>query len=264
GEGLDTADTLEASAGCHRFLHDGVQGYVFQGALGELAYRFVYVFVLADPLIDHSFLGDYLARSCRIQLVGCLRIQPGYGAAQAQTFRCYHTYVARGEGLAHDTAVVYVYGFICHGSDSFIAVVEGRDRHLMTDSRTVFVIGVDLHLAFIHYCFKFALDSRVQHLCQVFRAESCVEGVLADTQTDHIPLSGMHNAFDAVHVVVELTLEYRLEIRLHALSGYLYHVGDAVLAAHFEFVEVFSDQLKADRKSTRLNSSHVSISYAVF
>src|SRR5699024_12142090 len=84
------------------------------------------------------------------------------------------------------------------------------------------------------------------------------------SQTDHIPMSGMHNAVDAVHVVVELTLEYRLEIRLHALSGYLYHVGDAVLAAHFEFVEVFSDQLKADRKSTRLNSSHVSISYAVF
>ena len=44
---------------------------------------------------------------------------------------------------------------------------------------------------------------------------------------------------------MELTLEYRLEIRLHALSGYLYHVSDAVLAAHFEFVEVFSDQLKA-------------------
>src|SRR5699024_10151753 len=65
------------------------------------------------------------------------------------------------------------------------------------------------------------------------------------SQTDHIPMSGMHNAVDAVHVVVELTLEYRLEIRLHALSGYLYHVGDAVLAAHFEFVEIFSDQLKA-------------------
>ena len=37
GERLDTADTLEASAGGHGILHDGIQGYMLQGALGKVS-----------------------------------------------------------------------------------------------------------------------------------------------------------------------------------------------------------------------------------
>ena len=51
----------------------------------------------------------------------------------------------------------------------------------------------------------------------------------------------MHNTLDAVQVVMELTLEYRLKVSLHALAGNLYHVADAVLAAYLELVEVRSD-----------------------
>src|SRR5699024_5608229 len=58
---------------------------------------------------------------------------------------------------------------------------------------------------------------------------------------DHITLSGMHYTFDAVQVAVEFTLEYRLEVGLHALSCNLYHRCDAVFASNFEFVEVRSD-----------------------
>ena len=76
GERLDTADTLETSAGCHRFLHDGVQGYVIQSTLREFTNSVVNVLVLTDSLIDNFFFCDNLARSVRIQLVGSFCIQP--------------------------------------------------------------------------------------------------------------------------------------------------------------------------------------------
>ena len=60
-ERLDTADTLEASAGGHGILHDGIQGYVLQGTLGEFLHRFIHVFVGAQIFINGTFLGYYLA-----------------------------------------------------------------------------------------------------------------------------------------------------------------------------------------------------------
>ena len=76
GERLDTAYTLKASAGCHRFLHDGVQGNLFQSTLREFLNNFVYILVLTDSLINRTLFSNNLARSVRIQLVGSFCIQP--------------------------------------------------------------------------------------------------------------------------------------------------------------------------------------------
>ena len=76
GEGLDSADALEASTGSHGFLHDGVQRYILQGTLGELLHCLIDILVLSDSFIDGTLFGDHLAGSVGIQLVGSLRIQP--------------------------------------------------------------------------------------------------------------------------------------------------------------------------------------------
>ena len=57
--------------------------------------------------------------------------------------------MARGECLAHDTAVVYRYGFICHGRQTLVTFVEYRDCTFVADLGTVFRIGVDLKLPII-------------------------------------------------------------------------------------------------------------------
>ena len=111
----------------------------------------------------------------------------------------------------------------------------------MTDSCTVFRIGVNLHLTLVNNCLKLVLYLCVQNFAQMFCPETCCKSIFADTDTDHITLSGMHYTFDAVQVAVEFTLEYRLEVGLHALSCNLYHICDAVFASNFEFVEVRSD-----------------------
>src|SRR5699024_9420404 len=76
GERLDSADTLETSAGSHGILHDGIQSYMLQGALREFLYRLVHIFVGTEFFIDGTFLGDHLAGSRRIQLVGRLGVKP--------------------------------------------------------------------------------------------------------------------------------------------------------------------------------------------
>ena len=113
----------------------------------------------------------------------------------------------------------------------------------MTDSGAVFCVGIDLNLTFVYNGLELVLNLCVQNFSEVFCTETCVESFFADTDTDHITLSGMHNAFDAVQVAVEFTLEYRLEIRLHALSGNLNNVCNAVLGTYLELVDVRSDQL---------------------
>ena len=76
GERLDTTDTLEASAGGHRLLHDGVQGNLFQSTLGVQLNCLIDILVLTDSLIDGLLFGDNLAGSLGIQLVGSLCVQP--------------------------------------------------------------------------------------------------------------------------------------------------------------------------------------------
>ena len=151
--------------------------------------------------------------------------------------------MARGECLAHDTAVVYRYRFICHGRQTLITFVEYRNCNFVTDLGTVFRIGVDLNLTFVNNSLELVLHLCVQNFSEVFCTETSVESFFADTDTDHITLSGMHHTFDAVQVAVEFTLKYRLEIRLHVLSGNLNNVCNAVLGTYLELVDVRSDQL---------------------
>ena len=61
GKWLDTADTLEASAGSHRILHDGVQSNMLQSTLGIFLYCFINILVRAQIYINRALLGDYQA-----------------------------------------------------------------------------------------------------------------------------------------------------------------------------------------------------------
>ena len=72
GEGLDAADALEAAAGGHGILQDGVQGDLLQGAVGVLLHGLVDILVAAHALVDAAGLGDHLAGTVGIQLIGAL------------------------------------------------------------------------------------------------------------------------------------------------------------------------------------------------
>ncbi len=55
GERLDTANTLEASAGCHRILHNGVQSYMLKSTLREFLYSLINILICAKIFVDRSF-----------------------------------------------------------------------------------------------------------------------------------------------------------------------------------------------------------------
>ena len=145
------------------------------------------------------------------------------------------------ECLAHDTAVVYIYGFICHRCQSFITFIEYRDCKVVTQFCTFFSICVYLNLTFINYCSKFILNLCVKNFTDMFCSEACIESIFADTDTDHITLSCMHKTFYTVQIRVEFTFEYRFEVCLHALSCYFYYITDRVLASYFKCIDIRSD-----------------------
>ena len=113
----------------------------------------------------------------------------------------------------------------------------------MTDLCAVLRNGVNLHLALIHNSVELILDLRIENLSDMFQTEAGVISLLADTQADHITLSGVHDSLDAVQIAVEFTLKYRLEVSLHALSGNFYNISNLLFASHFHLVNVGSDQL---------------------
>ena len=70
----------------------------------------------------------------------------------------------------------------------------------------------------------------------MFDTKSCIKCLNTDTDTLHISLSCMIYAFNAVNIVMELTLNNRLKIRLHLLAGNLNNICDAVFAAKFHLI----------------------------
>ena len=124
GQGLNTADTLEAAAGGHGILEQGVQSDLFNSTLRVLVDGSVHGVVAAQLLVLAAFLQDGLARTGGIQLLGSLGIQPGHGTTQTQTLGGNDTDVAGGEGLAHDAGVELVDGLVGHGSKSCVTGIE--------------------------------------------------------------------------------------------------------------------------------------------
>src|SRR5690554_5869171 len=101
------------------------------------------------------------------------------------------------------------------------------------------------------------LAERLGRLClaqglQVATAESCTGGWVAQAITE---IPGSSQWFDAGYVTYSNSAKQRL---LGVSAEVLRNFG----AVSEETVEAMA--LGADRKSTRLNSSHVRISYAVF
>ena len=137
------------------------------------------------------------------------------GTAKSKSLRCNNTYVRRGECLAEDTAVIYIYRFVCQSIQTVITFLEDRDSNFMTDSCTLSRICINSNFTFINNCVKFILNLCIENFTDMFDLEACSKCIFADTDSLHISLSCMVYTFDTVDVVME------------------------------------------DRKSTRLNSSHI-------
>ena len=114
----------------------------------------------------------------------------------------------------------------------------------MTKSGTLNTICDDRYRAFINNCVELIHNVTVQYFCQIFCTETGLEGSFADTDTDHVTLSGMHHTFNAVKITVEFTLKYWFKVGLHILSCYIYNVCDLLFASNFHLIKVRSDQLE--------------------
>ena len=149
--------------------------------------------------------------------------------------------MARGECLAHDAAVVYFYALISQGIQTLITLVEYRDCQLMTKLGTQICICDDLYLATVNNGCELTLYLCVKDLADVLCTEACVKALFTDTDTEHVTLTGMICALYTVQVRMELTLDNRLEIRLHALACYFYDVSKGVLGTNLKCINIRSD-----------------------
>ena len=111
----------------------------------------------------------------------------------------------------------------------------------MTELCTQICIGNYLYLAAVNDCCELALNLCVKDLADVLCTETCCEALFADTDTEHITLSGMVCTFYTVQVGVEFTLNNRLEIRLHVLACNFYDVCKGMFGANLECIEIRSD-----------------------
>ena len=95
-----------------------------------------------------------------------------------------------------------------------------------------------LDLALVNDGVELGLDLGIQHLADVLELEAGFEVRLADTDTDHVALAGVHEALHAVEEGVDLTLEDRLEVGLHGLAGDLDGVAHGDLGADRDLVDL--------------------------
>ena len=137
----------------------------------------------------------------------------------------------RGECLAKDTAVIYVYRLISQVCKTVITFLEDRDSNFMTDSCTLSRICINSNFTFINNCVKFILNLCIENFTDMFDLEACSKCIFADTDSLHISLSCMVYTFDTVDVVMELTLDNRFKVRLHVLAGNFNNICNAVLAS---------------------------------
>ena len=210
---------------------------MLQSAMAVLVDGLVHAGVAAQLLVGAAFLEDGLAGTGRVQLLGGLGVQPGNGAAQTQTLGSDDAHVAGGECLAHNAGVVLIHGLVGHGGQTGVTLV----KHLVgsgAEGSVLLGIDHDGDLALVHNGLKLALDLGVQHFAQMLELEAGLKVGLGDTDTDHVALTGVHNALDAVDPGVHLTLHDGLEVGLHGLAGDFHGVAQGDLGADGDLVNL--------------------------
>ena len=140
------------------------------------------------------------------------------------------------ECLTKDTAVIYIYRFVCQSIQTFVSSVKCWDCNFMTDSGTFCRICVNCNRTFINNCFKFIFDLCIKHFTKMFCTESGIECIFADSDTEHIPLAGVINSLNTVNVVVEFTFDNRFKVRLHLLTCNFNYISKTVFTAFFKSI----------------------------
>ena len=137
------------------------------------------VVVAAGALVEAALLEDGLARAVRVELVRRLGIEPGNGAAQAETLRGDDAAVRRGEALAEDAGVEAVDGLVGHGEQAVVALVVARHGDLVEELLGSGLVRDQRDLALVDDGVEFVHDHMVQDLAEVLQAQALVEGVVA-------------------------------------------------------------------------------------
>jgi len=175
----------------------------------------------AGALVQTAGLFDGLGRAVGVQLIGGLGIQPGHGAAQAQTLGGDHAAVGGGEGLAQDAGIELIHGLVGHGGQTVVTHVVAGHCLLIQQLLGLGRVGDQGDLTLIHNGVELIHNHMVQHLAEVLHAQALVKGVVGHADAQQVALAGVHHALHVVEPCVDLTLDDRLEVGLHLLAVHL-------------------------------------------
>ena len=192
----------------------------------------------------HSPFWNRLVGAGGVDLEGGLAVQPVVGAAHADALRGDDADMARGEGLAEGAGVEDLLGLVGHGAQTQVALGVNL-RGEVHDLLNLVLHGVDLHLHLVEDGAELLMQLAVQHLADVLEGEALFHRTLADAHPHDVALADVHDALDIVDQVVELTLQNRLEVRLHLAAGDLHQNGDGQVLALLDIADVraFEDDL---------------------
>ena len=216
---------------------------VLQRAVRVLRDSLVDVFVAAGALVDAALLGDDLAGTLRVELVRCLGVQPGNGAAKTQTFRRDDAAVRRGEGLTEDAGEEAVNGFVGHGGQTVVTHVVARHGDIVQEGRGLDRIGDEVDLALVDDSVEFIRDHMVQDFREMRQPQALVIGVLGDPDPELVALAGVHDAFHVVEPGVDLPLDDGFKVGLHLLARDIDAGGKRVLEIAGVDIRAVDDEL---------------------
>jgi hypothetical protein len=139
--------------------------------------------------------------------------------------------------LAQDAVVELVYTLVRQCLKALIPLVICFVS-LSAQTLKLSCVSYDRYRALVDDSFKVALELSIEDLAEMLDTESRVICTLTNADADHVSLTSMHHALNAVEVLVDFALKYWLKVSLHSLAGNVYHDAERHGIACAEFIEI--------------------------
>jgi hypothetical protein len=183
----------------------------------------VIVHVPEDALdrVEAVALRDRLVGSGLVDLVGRPPVEPVVGSAQPQALGADDADVIRRKRLAEKAGIEGLHRFVGQRLEPPVPLVVHRagDRH---PPLHLVGLGDQRHPDLVDERGVLAEQLGVEDPPVVLEPQSLLEALLGDAGPDDVALPHVPDPGGAVQEVVDLTLQDRLEVRLHLAAGHLH------------------------------------------
>ena len=122
--------------------------------------------------------------------------------------------MVRGKRLTQRTGIELLHLVIGQVGKPVIAEIIGSTSLLQPLGMQRW-IGDNHNLHFVHNRAKVLVEAGVQDLAKQFQVEAFVGSVIRDADPGDVALADMLHAAGAIHKVMDLSFEHRLEVLLH-------------------------------------------------